>query len=170
MYLKFLEKYPSPQALANTATRELQTLLRPLGMEHKRANLLKKLGAELAEKHNGKIPSQPEKLLELPGVGRYAANAVLCFAYGQDVAIVDTNVVRVAVRFFGFKSSRARPKDDPSLWSFVESIIPPGRGKEFNLAILDFGSMVCTARSPRCRECVVRDLCQHCRFKLGTQE
>jgi len=160
IYGGFADEFPTPIRLVQANVNYLKKLIEPLGMEHKRATLLKKLGKEIAEKHKGGVPSQLEELLALPGVGRYAASAVLCLAYGQKAAMVDTNAARVVMRFFGFKSTKARPKDDPSLWSFVESLIPSGRAKEFNLAILDFGAMVCTARNPKCGECIVRGLCR----------
>jgi A/G-specific adenine glycosylase len=161
LYSKFLEKYPAPRALANTSTKELQTLLRPLGMEYKRARLFKKLGAKIVENHDGKVPDRLNELLELPGVGRYAANAVLCFAYGKDEPLVDTNVVRVVVRVFGFKSQKARLKDDPSLWAFAKSLLPSGGSRNFNLALLDFAAQVCTAKNPKCDKCIERDICQY---------
>jgi len=167
IYRKFLSEFPTPVRLAGARVGQIKKLIEPLGMEHKRAFLLKKLGEEIAVRHRGRVPSRAEELLGLPGVGRYAAHAVLCLAYGRGAAMVDTNVTRVVTRFFGFKSTKARPKDDPSLWSFVESLIPPGRAREFNLALLDFAAKVCTARKPRCRECILRDLC-YFRREAGT--
>jgi A/G-specific adenine glycosylase len=161
LYEIFLARFPNPEALAHASKSELIEALRPLGMEHKRAVLLKKLGMELKEKYNGKVPESVDELMKLPGVGRYAASSVMCLAYGKDVAMVDTNTIRVIARVFGFKSAKARPKNDSSLWSFVEALIPAGKAREFNLAILDFGNKVCTARNPKCTECVLRDLCKY---------
>lgn len=161
IYPKFLKKYPSPAALARTSTRNLKNFLMPLGMENRRAGLLRKLGRKIVENHGGAIPSRAEDLLELPGIGRYATNAVLCFSYGEEVPLVDTNIARLIARFFDFKSKKNRLKDDPSLWAFVGSLLPPGRSSELNLAMLDFAARICTATNPKCDKCVVRDICRH---------
>ena len=159
MYESFLSEYPNPSSLAAASEERLKELLRPLGMEHRRAELLIKLGRTIEEKYKGKLPSSIKELTKLPGVGRYAAGAVLCLAYGADEPMVDTNAVRLIQRVFGFRSSRARPRDDPKIWAFAKSLIPRGMGKEFNLAVIDFASAVCTARNPKCNVCPLKDIC-----------
>ncbi len=153
LFEKFFSKYPTLEDLAKADTNELKNLLRPLGMEHRRSEQLIKLAKILVEKHGGKVPTSVMDLMTLPGVGRYAASAVACLAYEKDEAMVDTNVVRVVTRYFGFKAKRKRPREDPTLWEFVKTLIPPGRCREFNLGLLDFASSICTARNPKCGEC-----------------
>lgn len=160
IYSSFLEEYPSPQHLASADGCMLKKILRPLGLENRRAALLKKLAQDLIKKYGGAVPKHKEELMKLPGIGRYSANAVLCLAYGEELPMVDTNVIRVVTRFFGFKSKRVRLKDDPSLWTFVESILPSSKAKDFNLGLLDFAARVCTARNPKCNECPMGDLCK----------
>ncbi len=142
VYSAFLSKYPDPKSLSKADENNLKSLLAPLGMEHRRANLLVRLGKVLVEKYNGAVPTEADDLLQLPGVGMYSANAVLCFAYGRDVPLVDTNVVRVFQRVFGFQSRKKRPREDRTLWNFVASMIPPGNARSFNLAVIDFASAV----------------------------
>jgi len=164
LYEKFIEKYPNPKALAEASREQLEQLLRPLGMEHRRAELLVRLGRAVVERHGGAVPCSAEDLMKLPGVGRYAANAVLCLACGADEPMVDANAVRLLQRFFGLKTSRTRARDDPELWRFAGSLIPRGMGREFNLAVIDFAGVVCTARSPKCGACPLKDLC-YCRSR-----
>ena len=161
IYEGFLERFPSPEALAKASDKDVKNILTPLGMEHKRAKLLIEIGKILEERYCGGVPSRPEEIASLPGVGRYATNAVLCLAHGEDVPMVDTNAVRVVQRVFGFKSSRARPKDDPQLWKFVGTLIPLGRGREFNLGLLDLAATVCMPRSTHCLGCPLVEVCMY---------
>ena len=137
IYDEFLAKYPNPKSIAEADKNELKEMLKPLGMEHKRAELFKKLGTSVEEKHNGQIPLELEELLKLPGVGMYAANAVLSFACSKDVPLLDTNFIRVIQRVFGIKSEKSRARDDRKLWEFAKTLIPSGSSKNFNLAVLD---------------------------------
>jgi A/G-specific adenine glycosylase len=160
MYPTFLEKYPSPSHLALADLRTLRKILKPLGLENRRAASLKKLAQVIVAKYGGAVPRRREELMELPVVGRYATNAVLCFAYGTEAPLVDTNVVRIITRFFSFESRKTRLKDDPYMWMFAESLLPAGRARDFNLALLDFAAQVCRARNPKCGECIVRNMCK----------
>ena len=156
VYERFLQKFPSLEALSKASEEEVRGILTHLGMEHKRVKLLLEIGKILMERHRGRVPSRPEEIIALPGVGRYAANAVLCLAHGEDAPMVDTNVVRIVQRAFGFKSSRARAKDDPQLWEFVGALIPPGRGREFNLALLDLAATICTPMTSKSLQTIQR--------------
>jgi A/G-specific adenine glycosylase len=165
----FLSRYQDPGALANASETELEDLIRPLGMEHKRAVLLKAVGKELASKHNGTVPVSRESLLELPGVGPYIANAVLCLAYGQDLPMVDTNAVRVFRRLYDFHSLSPRLRDDASFWALVSDHIPRGRGRDFNLAVIDHAHNICTVVQPRCQLCPINSLCEYARKRQAGQ-
>ncbi len=159
LFFKFFAKYPDMQSLANASVSQVRQLITPLGMERKRAPAMKKLAKELLKL--GGVPLNRNQLLHLPGVGEYAANAVLCFVAGQDLPLVDTNVIRVVQRVFSFESSRKRPRTDPVMWDFTFSLMPKGLGREFNLSLLDFAAAVCTARAPKCRTCPVNKICDY---------
>ena len=161
VYEAFLMRYPNSELLSTATEAEVEEFLRPLGMEHRRAKLLVELGKILVERYKGRVPNNIEDLLQLPGVGAYTANAVLCFAYGKNAVIVDTNAVRVFQRVFGFRSKRRRPKDDPALWEFARSTAPPDRVKEFNFAIIDFAYSICIAKKPRCHLCPADSICEY---------
>lgn len=161
LFARFLSKYPNPKVLSEAPEKEIEDLIRPLGMEHKRATLLKAVAKELTQKYNGNVPASQEELLKLPGVGSYVANALLCFAHGKDVPLVDTNAIRVFQRVFGFQSQKRRSKDDRALWDFVANTIPPGKAKDFNLAIIDHAHSICLPKNPRCPVCPVNILCKY---------
>jgi len=161
VYDIFIGKYPSSKELAKAPEKDLEKLLRPLGMEYTRAKLFKRLAEILVSDFSGHIPRSENDLEKLPGVGRYSVNAVLCMAYGKDVPMVDTNAVRVVNRVFDFRSSKARAKDDPEIWNFVKGLIPSGKAKEFNLAIIDFAHSICLPRVPLCPKCPEKSMCEY---------
>jgi A/G-specific adenine glycosylase len=155
----FFDKYPSPVFLARARRSDIENSVRPLGLEYRRADLLKKLAQNLVEKHDGKVPSVDEKLRALPGVGHYTANAVLCLAYGKDLPLLDTNFIRILQRVFGIRSLKARARMDESFWRLACKLIPEDKGRELNFAVLDFGALVCRARHPKHEGCPLSDFC-----------
>jgi A/G-specific adenine glycosylase len=161
IYEKFIKLYPNPYKLASSDVKTLENVLSPLGMQKQRARMLKRLAKEIVKIWKGEISKKREELLKLPGVGPYTANAVVCLAYGEDVPLVDTNVIRVISRVFGIKSKKRRIRNDPLIWSFVENLIPKGRGRDFNLALIDFANQICTHKSPRCNICPLKVICLH---------
>ncbi|MFW6172234.1 MAG: hypothetical protein ACOC5T_00615 [Elusimicrobiota bacterium] len=161
MYSCFIKRYPNPEALSKADKSHLEKLLLPLGMEHQRAELLIKMGKALVDRFSGRVPVIKEDLLELPGVGPYAANAVLSFSYNQNEPMVDTNFIRVIERVFGEKSSKARARNDIKIWEFAGSLIPDGESRELNLGIIDFAAVLCKARNPKCIKCPVKQICRY---------
>jgi len=159
VYDKLLLKYHTPHKLARASLSELQADLKPLGMYKIKSRELRHLAGKLLSDFGGRVPASREDLLKLPGVGPYIANAVLCYSYGQDLVALDTNGVRVLLRVFGVKSSKARPRTDKKLWDLAQELIPPGKGREFNLALLDFATKVCRLRHPACSTCSLRIIC-----------
>jgi A/G-specific adenine glycosylase len=104
------------------------------------------------------VPDDPAELVKLPGVGRYTAGAVACFAYEKPVATVDTNIRRVIRRVF--LGERGRGKREERIWQLAAALVPRDgkRAWAFNQGIMELGATVCVARKPKCPECpVVRD-------------
>jgi len=135
-------------------------IIQPLGLSYK-ANRLKFTADIIVKKFGGVIPDDEEKLLELPGVGRYIASAVQVFAFGKPKAVLDTNVIRVHKRVFGIQSQKNRSRDDPYLWNFAQLLVPISRAKEYNWGLIDYGALVCKSSSPACGECVLQEMCVH---------
>jgi len=146
--------------LARAPLAEIEAKLTPLGMEHKRARRFKKWAQEIQQRHNGKVPRNKKELISLPGVGDYIANAVLCLAYEEDVPLLDANAIRVLQRVFGVRSTKARARTDKAVWKAYEGIMPRGKARDFNLAVIDFASLICTAKNPKHDVCPLKDLCQ----------
>jgi A/G-specific adenine glycosylase len=157
-YRQFLRRYPSLRALAAAPAAEVRRLWYPLGY-NARPLRLHALACETVARYGGRLPDDAERLRALPGVGRYTAGAVLSFAFGRDVAVLDTNVRRVLSRVFLGPRRSARLRGDGRLWALAETLVPAGRGYDFNQALMDFGATWCTPRRPRCAGCPMRGFC-----------
>jgi len=158
LFSKFLNKYPDPYALFKSSDEELELDIQTLGLQKRRRKLLKDLAAHLIEKCDGQVPIKNEELLQLPCVGRYAANAVLCYSHGKSVPLIDTNASRVLGRVFGLRVS-SDPSSDKHLWIFAQKILPKKKVREFNWALIDFGALLCKPKNPLCGECPMCDIC-----------
>jgi A/G-specific adenine glycosylase len=151
-YPRFLQRFPSLQALARSRPKAVMEAWEGLGY-YARARNLHKLAKHVTRRHDGTLPEDPEALRTLPGVGRYTAGAVACFAYEKPVATVDTNVRRVLERVFA----------PDEVWAFASEIVPKNgkRAWRFNQALMELGALVCTARTPKCPTCPVRSECRY---------
>ncbi|MCU1490617.1 MAG: mutY [Acidimicrobiaceae bacterium] len=121
-----------------------------LGYNRRALNLAAAAGA-IEGRHGGRVPKDLASLLALPGVGRYTARAVAAFAFDQPVGVLDTNVGRVLARAVAGAPLR------PSLaQKRADDLVPVADSRAWNLALMDFGSLVCRSRTPACADCPVR--------------
>ena len=157
LFPDFIKKFPNANSIVNMKDEELEEILRPLGLFKRRARDIKKTAQLIVENEN-QVPITRNELMELPGVGDYIANAVLCFSFKKPVPIVDANVGRVMKRFFSFPVKSA-PSRDKNLMEKMKEILPEKIAREFNLALLDFAALVCLPRTPRCEECPMSQSC-----------
>jgi A/G-specific adenine glycosylase len=162
-YPAFLKRFSSIEALARARPKAVREAWEGLGY-YARARNLHKLAKEVSGV-GCRVPDTPEELIKLPGVGRYTAGAVACFAYEKPVAAVDTNVARVIRRYYFGEGGRGKGEGSgktrlPQVWAVASTMVPRNgkRAWKFNQAMMELGATVCIARKPRCHECpVVRD-------------
>jgi A/G-specific adenine glycosylase len=154
-YARFLDRYPTIEALAAASSRAVRESWEGLGYYRRAANL-HRLARLVVRERSGVIPCHLRDLEALPGVGRYTAGAVACFAYECAAPAVDTNVARVIRRAF-----HPRRASSAQLWDTASALLPrTGRGAwGFNQGIMELGALVCTAREARCGICPVRSVC-----------
>ena len=157
-YREFLKHYPTMKRLAAAPVEDVRRLWYPLGY-NARPFRLHAIARETVARYRGRLPADAERLRKLPGIGRYTAGAILSFAYGRDAAVLDTNVRRVLGRVF-FSPRAAVRATDGDFWTLAETLVPRGRGYDFNQALMDFGATWCTPRRPRCRACPMRTFCK----------
>lgn len=156
---EFLERYPDIGSLREADVEVLADVIRPMGLQNKRARGLVQLADEL---EGDSIPTGLEKLLELPQVGPYVANATLCFALDEQRPIVDRNVDRIYHRLFGQDWEEL---GETERWRFADEMLPEGEARRFNLALLDFGAAICAAPEPNCEDCFANDHCDYYRSR-----
>jgi len=158
-YEEFIARWPTPNALATATREEIDGVIRPLGLS-RRAAQLEALGGALGAL--GEVPTNPEALARLPGVGPYAAHAVPVFAAGSNLAVVDWVIARVLRRYFGLPAI-LRPNGDVALWQEAARLARPGRARDLWLGTLDFAAAICSPR-PKCGRCPLN---VHCAYYLG---
>ena len=158
VYESFLERFPSIEALYEASLEDVKAITDPLGYKV-RGKWLKDIAQAIVERYHGVWPRTAEDLMTLPGVGRYTAGAILSFAFGMNAPILDTNVKRVLGRYFGLPYREMRAEVQHHLWALADAVVPLGEAFDFNQALMDFGAMVCTARSPGCTICPMFQSC-----------
>jgi A/G-specific adenine glycosylase len=160
VYSSWLERWPTPAALASEPSGEAIRAWGRLGYP-RRALRLHACATAICERYGGRVPSEVDILLGLPGIGAYTARAVAAFAYGQRVPVVDTNVRRVVARAVTGTAEAGPPSTTRDL-ATVEALLPPTPlvAARFSAALMELGALICTARTPRCPDCPLAGQCQ----------
>ena len=154
---EWVARWPVPSAMAAESAGEVLRAWGKLGYP-RRALRLHECSKVLARDHDDRVPEDVETMLTLPGIGDYTARAVACFAYGQAVPVVDTNVRRVIARAVHGREQPGNPSrrdlDD------AEVLLPRSTdagysrsAPRFSAALMELGALVCTARNPKCDNC-----------------
>jgi A/G-specific adenine glycosylase len=164
LYNRLISTYPDIPSLANASRVDLHEMLFSAGLRW-RIDLLLETARDIESQFAGKVPVERKELESLPGVGPYIAAAVRTFAHGIPDTILDTNTVRIAARVFDFpltdSSRRSR-----SVIALMDSLLDRIRPREFNLALLDLGALVCRPKQPLCAQCPVQPLCAYGRQQI----
>ena len=166
-YHEFLDRYPTLEALAGSAPEDVRRLWYPLGYNVRPLNL-HGIAREAVASYGGRLPADAAALRGMRGIGRYTAGALLCFAYGRAVPIVDTNVRRVLGRVFLGPRRLAALRGQKAMWDLAGALVPRRHSYDYNQALMDFGATWCTARAPRCRPCPMKRFCATYRMTGGT--
>lgn len=159
---KLFEVAHTPAQMVELGEKGLEARIRTIGLFRTKAKNLVALSRILLEKHCGQVPESREALEALPGVGRKTANVVLNTAFGQPTVAVDTHILRVANRT-GLAPGKNPREVEEKLLRFT----PPEFLKHAHHWLILHGRYLCTARRPRCPDCLIRDLCE---FRGKTRE
>lgn len=137
-YYEFIKAFPDFPSLARASLRKLITVWQGMGY-NRRALALRSLAQKLMNEHHGKLPSDPEDLIALPGIGRYTAGAVAAFAFNQPVLFIDTNIRRVFIHTF--LHDRENIKDEDIL-PLIQQTIDASDPRTWYNALMDYGAML----------------------------
>lgn len=151
-------RFPTPEALGNGAIEEIEEIVRPCGLYRVKAQSIRDACRMLVEDYGGRIPDTMEELLRFPGVGRKVANLLLGDLFGKGGTVADTHCIRICGRLGMYPESE---KDPYRVETAMDKLLPPELRCDFCHRIVQFGRDTCTARSPKCRECPLRELCVH---------
>ncbi len=150
------EKYNTPEALLALGEAGLKEYIKTIGLYNSKAKNIIKTCERLLQRHGGQVPDNRADLEALPGVGRKTANVVLNTAFGQPTMAVDTHIFRVANR-----TGLARGKTVLEVEKKLLRHIPGEFLQDAHHWLILHGRYVCTARSPKCGECIICDLCEY---------
>jgi A/G-specific adenine glycosylase len=149
-YYPFLERFPNLKSLADAPQEEVLKAWEGLGYYTRAANLHK-----AAQASSPTLPTTVEALRALPGIGKNTAHAVAAFAYHQPVPIMEANVKRILCRVFALEAPTEK-----ALWAHAQALLDHARPFDYNQAMMDIGSSVCTKKKPLCMLCPLSSICQ----------
>ena len=150
--------YPTVESLADAPLERIAELVRPCGLYRTKAESIKASCTILVEQYGGRVPDTMEELLALPGVGRKIANLLLGDIYGKPAVVADTHCIRICGRFGMYSEDL---KDPHKVERLLSELIEPEKQSDFCHRVVQFGRDTCTARSPKCEGCPLRELCDH---------
>lgn len=157
-FLKFSEKFPNINLLANAEEDEILKLWQGLGY-YSRARNLHKSAIFISNNLKGIFPDNYNDLIKLKGVGDYTASAIASICFNENTATVDGNVYRFLSRFFGISTPINSTKGIQEFKSLAQSLIDNKNPGDHNQAIMDFGALVCKPQNPNCNSCPFQNNC-----------
>ena len=156
---RFIRAFPTLQALAAASEDQVLKVWEGLGY-YARARNMHKAAKRMAFELGGRIPDTYQELIELPGIGQYTAAAVSSIAFDRDHPVLDGNVTRVLCRLLRIEEEPTRAHVKAQLIAAGETLLARGEAGDFNQAMMELGSRVCTPQSPSCPTCPVGDWCR----------
>ncbi len=149
------DKYPSLEDLNNAPLEDIEEILKPIGLYKNKAKNLKGIVKDLLERLNGKVPSNKDELMTLPGVGNKTAGVIRAEIFQIPDLPVDTHILRISKRL-----NLAKKEDEPiDVERKLKKLIPEERWIKSHHQLIHFGRYFCTARNPQCENCKISDMC-----------
>lgn len=153
---ELFKRFPSINAFADAKLSEVEEMIKSCGLFHTKAQDIINMCAILRDTYGGIVPNTIEELVKLPGVGRKTANLIVGDLYGKPAMVCDTHVIRLTNRI-----GLAEGTDAVQVEKQLRAIIPPEEGLNFCHRLVWHGRGVCSARSPKCAECVISEYCKN---------
>ena len=150
------ERFPTLVSLADAPLGDIEDIVRPCGLWKTKASNIKQECIIVRDRFGGRVPDSMDELLSLPGVGRKIANLLLGDIYGKPAVVADTHCIRICGRLGMYPESL---KDPHKVEKILSGIIEPSEQSDFCHRIVQFGRDTCSARSPQCAGCPIRELC-----------
>ena len=157
-YARFLERFPTVQALAAGPIEDVMAHWSGLGY-YTRARNLHACAVRVVKEYGGEFPADPALLADLPGIGRSTAAAITAFSNGTRAAILDGNVKRVFARVFGVEGYPGEKRIEEGLWRRAEALLPLEGIESYTQGLMDLGATLCTRSKPDCGRCPLQARC-----------
>ena len=155
---ELFEKFPTAKDMADGDISEIERIVKPCGLYRMKAQNLKDSSKMLVDSYGGQLPSDMDELLKFPGVGRKIANLLLGDVFGKEAIVCDTHCIRICGRLGMYPE---KEKDPTKIEKILRGLIDLREGSDFCHRIVFFGRETCTARSPMCGSCPLKELCEH---------
>ena len=155
------EKYPTPLALSQAELKDVEDIIKSIGLYHNKAVHLINMAKQLVNEYDGIVPSTMEELIKLDGVGRKTANVVLSVAFEKPAIAVDTHVARVSKRL-------GLAKKDDDVLTVEKKLMrkfPKYQWNHLHHLLIFFGRYLCKARQPMCNDCPLKAICTEYKIK-----
>ena len=156
---RFIRAFPNVVRIAAADEQDVLRLWEGLGY-YRRARQLHAAAQRIVAEHGGRFPESIDELRKLPGIGRYTAGAIASIAFDQRAAILEANTVRLLSRLIGYRDDPLASTGQRLLWQVAEDILPQKDVAQFNQALMELGSLICTPSEPKCHECPLSSLCK----------
>lgn len=156
------ERFPDAASLAEADVSEIEEIIKPCGLYRMKAKNIKEASLDLVSRFDGRVPENLDTLLTLSGVGRKIANLLVGDLYGLPAIVCDTHCIRICARLGMYPESL---KDPTKIEFILRELMDVREGSDFCHRIVILGREICTARSPRCDACPLKELCEYKRKK-----
>ena len=157
-FYRFMEWFPTIEALAEAPEEKLLKAWEGLGY-YSRVRNIQAAAKQIMNEFGGKMPQTPEEISTLKGIGPYTTGAIASIAFGLPEPAIDGNVMRVVSRLFCIEEDIAKASSRKIFDQAMRSIIDESHPGEFNQALMDLGSAICTPTSPKCEQCPIQEFC-----------
>lgn len=164
---ELFRKYPTMADMAEAIPEEIEAVVRPCGLYRVKAKDIKNISKELIDRFGGEVPADMDSLLSLPGVGRKIANLIMGDLFGVNGVVTDTHCIRICGKLGMYPEEMKNPLTAERI---LREVIPYESQTDICHRFVLFGRDICTARSPRCDECPLCDVCLHAKNKTQTDD
>lgn len=156
---KWMKLFPSIEELGRASEQMVLSAWEGLGY-YGRVRNFHKAAKVVIDEYHGKMPTDFNNLIKLPGVGKYTAAAIASIAYHNDIGAVDGNIRRVLARVFDISFPIEKPETQRLIWKIAQENVPGGKAGEYNQALMDLGAVICTPKKPKCDQCPLETICR----------
>ena len=154
---KLFDKFPTLEAIDNASIEEIEECIKSLGLYKNKAKNIKGIARTIINDFNSQLPSDKDLLQTLPGIGNKSAGVIRIEVFKIPDLPVDTHIIRITNRL-GIANSKDEPID---IERKLKKLIPESNWIKTHHQLIHFGRYFCTARSPKCNECKLRDICKY---------